>query len=778
MEVGHHHRRQVFGERGPLCASGPHVAVPLDRELVVGSHGRKLGEHHAPKGRLGQAPLPLGARKDGVFTLQSHAVRDQRASPADEGLSIDLGKVQAGKGGGHGVAFFGIVGGEQQPRDIALQETPRGVEVEAAAGLEAVPKPGQVGAITAGIGEEDQPVGHRPNPERTVSPPEPIGPGERFGRQGEQPGPVPGRRSGVGLEVALHGRHRRRDGVDHATYLGVSRNGITEKRARLEERRAGFCGEGTEVDARGGRGRRDRRRRRDSRGRSAAGGWGWGRASRNGTGRRGPRHGLFLPFELRGHLGGHEGSELRAERQVRVPGCPRAFRIEAAVATPVLRLLSCVRGGPVPAVQATSSFQPEGPPATRAGQSQATIQGDQGELDTPKGYTTPRRGRRTMRRATPGPPLRAAPRCRSLQSAAVVPILAAVPDPLDFAAELKNGPVPHKVRLVGEGMELLPYVLDTFPAVARPELVAAVHEGRFRTIEGEVLGPSTTLRRGQTLLADVLAAVPEDPWALPLPSRLTELFRDRALLAIDKPPSLLCYPLGPRRVAALSLAERQLAADGENPELRPLHRLDAQTSGVLLFAREIEADRRIKRAFERRLVQKSYIALVRGRFPDGEHAVDSPIGPDDGGPIRMRMRVRSDGQAATTVLRSLGGFGDRRWPDGSMGCSWVQARPLTGRTHQIRVHLASVGHPIVGDRMYLDGGEGFLAFWDHRLDEALLARVGHRRQALHAEQCRLDHPLDGTPLLLRAPVPEDLLRLAEAEGGGPPGSTADLEGPR
>ncbi len=340
--------------------------------------------------------------------------------------------------------------------------------------------------------------------------------------------------------------------------------------------------------------------------------------------------------------------------------------------------------------------------------------------------------------------------------------------PRDLAEELRNGPIPHRVRKAGEGRRLLDYVLDTFPAVAHDELVQAVHDGRFRLLDGVALGPDSILGPGQTLLADVLAPVPEDPFAYPPPARLTEILRDPWLLAVDKPPSLLCYPLGPRRIAALTLAERALDQDGEPTELRPLHRLDRETSGVLLFAREIEADRRVKRAFQNRKVAKSYLALVRGALPDGEHTISGPIGPDDGGPIRMKMRVRPDGQTAETVVRTLGRFGDDDWGPAGRGYSWVEARPKTGRTHQIRVHLAWMGHPLVGDKMYIDEGRGFLAMWNHRLDEEEIRRLGHRRHALHAWTIVLTHPILEGMLALRAPVPPDLLEFALLRGGSAP----------
>jgi 23S rRNA pseudouridine1911/1915/1917 synthase len=336
-------------------------------------------------------------------------------------------------------------------------------------------------------------------------------------------------------------------------------------------------------------------------------------------------------------------------------------------------------------------------------------------------------------------------------------------------------PVPHHVRAGGDGLPLLQYLLRHFPSIPSDLVERAVSEGRFELDGGSVLAADSPVRHGQTLLAWVPDPELNDPHGRPPPDRLCLLHRDEHLLAVDKPAGLLCYPLGARRASAQSIAERQMEADFENPELRPLHRIDRETSGVLMFARNVDADRRIKKAFQKRRVRKSYLALVRGRMPGGMQRVSAPIGPDEGGPIRVRMRVRSDGQAAETMFRTIASFGDDDWGEAGHGYSWVECRPVTGRTHQLRVHLAHLGHPIVGDKIYLDDGAAFLRRWEGTLDGDDLERLGLWRHALHAWSLSMPHPVDGRPLQLLAPVPQDMSEFSRRHGGEDPAPPQEEE---
>ena len=335
-------------------------------------------------------------------------------------------------------------------------------------------------------------------------------------------------------------------------------------------------------------------------------------------------------------------------------------------------------------------------------------------------------------------------------------------EPTPAMKSLLAEPVAHRIRAHGEGALLLDYLVRTFSSVPADELATSVEAGLFRLPDGEQLLADSVLRAGSTFLATVPDRTVQDPWLPPPPDDLPLVFLDEHLVAIDKPAGLLAYPMGVRRVSALTILKHQLRRAGQAEELRPAHRLDRETTGVLLATRGLEADRAIKLAFKERRVGKTYLALVRGHLRETV-TVDAPIGRDREGPIRIKMAITDEGKPAITDLTPLGHFGHE-----GGGWTWVDARPRTGRTHQIRLHLAHVGHPIVGDRIYCDEGIAFLRWWDGLLDDTDLARLELPRQALHAHSVQLDHPISGEPLRLVSPLPEDLAAFCAARGGSLP----------
>jgi tRNA pseudouridine32 synthase/23S rRNA pseudouridine746 synthase len=217
------------------------------------------------------------------------------------------------------------------------------------------------------------------------------------------------------------------------------------------------------------------------------------------------------------------------------------------------------------------------------------------------------------------------------------------------------------------------------------------------------------------------------------------LYEDRDLLAIDKPPGRLVIP---GRVAG-EPALRQQLAERHGP-LWVVHRLDRGTSGVLLFARGARAHRDLNLQFERGEPRKTYLALVRGRPPD-RFEVDAGIAPARKGRMRPLPPGDPRGKPACTAFRVLERFEPAAGPG---PLAWVEARPETGRTHQIRVHLLAAGFPLAFDPDYGEAGP-----W---LGAARLART-----PLHAARLELRHP-EGHPLTIEAPPPDDLLAVLAA----------------
>ena len=185
--------------------------------------------------------------------------------------------------------------------------------------------------------------------------------------------------------------------------------------------------------------------------------------------------------------------------------------------------------------------------------------------------------------------------------------------------------------------------------------------------------------------------------------------------------------------------------------LQITHRLDLETSGVLLIARSYEAAVALKRAFAKRRVHKRYLALVHGAL-DGEGVVDAPLG------ARRWPRAREDGGARRTGWRR-GRAGVRARAHGDY--TLVDCWPETGRQHQIRAHLDHLGHPIVGDKLYPDE-RLFADYQDHGW-EAVADKLPLPRQALHAAELRFPHPTTGDEVVIESALPADLRVLLTAE---------------
>jgi 23S rRNA pseudouridine1911/1915/1917 synthase len=218
------------------------------------------------------------------------------------------------------------------------------------------------------------------------------------------------------------------------------------------------------------------------------------------------------------------------------------------------------------------------------------------------------------------------------------------------------------------------------------------------------------------------------------------LYEDEHLLVIDKAAGLVVHPARGHYEGTLSqlLGEAGFAlAGGEAERAGIVHRLDRDTSGLLVVARSEQAHRDLQRALAERRIEREYLALVEGRPPARTGTIEAPIGRHPR--IRTRMAVDGSGAREARTHFTL----ERSLPRSSLLSLLLD----TGRTHQIRVHLQAIGHPVCGDPEY--GTPGLL---------------GLERQFLHATRLAFTHPLSGEPLELRSPLPEDLRAALERAG--------------
>ena len=297
------------------------------------------------------------------------------------------------------------------------------------------------------------------------------------------------------------------------------------------------------------------------------------------------------------------------------------------------------------------------------------------------------------------------------------------------------------------GQRLDAFLAKTFPYRSRTNWAAFVRAGRIQ-LNDSPARPGRALRGG-----DRIQYLP-DPRPEPRVSRAYRVIHeDASTLAIRKPANLPVHPSGRyfmNTLLLMLLAER--SEDLGSTNLRIVHRLDRETSGVILFGKGRDAAASLARQFETRSVRKRYLAIVHGSPGEERFEVNAPIGRDTESPVRKAMTVRSEGAAARTRFQVL-----RRGPAHAL----VLARPLTGRLHQIRVHLRHAGLPIVGDKVYGLDPELFLRFVGGKLSEADRRRLLWRRQALHAWSITLRHPEDDRPITFRASVGSSWKRLLE-----------------
>lgn len=299
------------------------------------------------------------------------------------------------------------------------------------------------------------------------------------------------------------------------------------------------------------------------------------------------------------------------------------------------------------------------------------------------------------------------------------------------------------VKADGDGRRLDVYLATRFPTFSRAQVQRMVTLGQVKIV-GRKLKRASTLYAGETLeiTAPGLAPVGPPP---PMPP---VLYEDDRLLVVDKPTGMLAHPTGIIFAYALVGIVRQARPDHD---VDLAHRLDRETSGVSVLTKDMAANAQIKAAFKAKTTTKVYQAIVHGS-PEWERTtVDAPIGAALSSEIRIRRGVNPAGSAAKTVFTVLQRVGP---------LSLIEARPQTGRTHQIRVHLEHLGHPILGDKIYGQPDHTFLHHLDHGPDAVVREATGFPRHALHAAELTVPHP-DGGHRTFEAPLGQELQAIVD-----------------
>ena len=209
------------------------------------------------------------------------------------------------------------------------------------------------------------------------------------------------------------------------------------------------------------------------------------------------------------------------------------------------------------------------------------------------------------------------------------------------------------------------------------------------------------------------------------------IYEDRELLVVNKPAGLVCHPTKTDEYSSLISRARLHLGPGSHPQL--VNRLDRETSGVTLLAKDAATARELRQIWERREVEKDYLAIVHGHVAEAHGVIDAPLGKDEKSRVVIKDCVRADGAAARTEYWVRQRFTQRGLP-----FSLVLARPQTGRKHQIRIHLAHIGHPLVGEKLYGGDEDLYLALVENRLTPEQRQRLILPHHALHASEVRFD----------------------------------------
>jgi 23S rRNA pseudouridine1911/1915/1917 synthase len=308
-----------------------------------------------------------------------------------------------------------------------------------------------------------------------------------------------------------------------------------------------------------------------------------------------------------------------------------------------------------------------------------------------------------------------------------------------------------RVPAESEGARLDQFLGDRAPRLTRSAWGRRIRDGAV-TVDGVAASkPGLSLKAGMHVVGTLPAPAAAGPSPEEIP--LDVIHEDDALIVVNKPAGMAVHPGHGRATGTLvhALLGRgtPLAASGAPARPGIVHRLDLGTSGAIVVAKTDEVHRALSAAFAERAVDKTYLALVWGHPDPEEGVIERAIGRSRTHAIKMSVtHTRGARRAALTEYRTL---------EAVPGFAWLEVRPRTGRTHQIRVHMQSLHHPLVGDDRY--GGQGWRGIQDP-LKRKALREFG--RLALHASRLAFRHPATGRPVRYEAPLPREIERLLAA----------------
>lgn len=300
---------------------------------------------------------------------------------------------------------------------------------------------------------------------------------------------------------------------------------------------------------------------------------------------------------------------------------------------------------------------------------------------------------------------------------------------------------PSKIELIVTGDhagERLDRVIASVPEVGSRAQAARLIEQGAVALDGETARKSERVDEGDIVVIELVAPPTGDPTEPAVPFEI--VYEDASLLVVDKPTGLVVHPAPGNRTGTLSQALAGLAAGGDPERPGIVHRLDKETSGLLVVARNDDVLRKLQAALQAREISRRYTALVRGQAESAKGTIDAPLGRDRRNPENIAIRMDSE-RVAITHFEVAEEIGPR---------SLLHVTLETGRTHQIRVHLGAIGLPVCGDPKYGIDGD-----------------LGLERQFLHASELSFEHPVSGEHMTFGSPLPPDLahaLELARADG--------------